>query len=148
MCYELVISTDYNDDLKKFNQPYVYFEKLSQEFHCKNLRHRHQYRIATMCQNCCSCSIRAFDYGTAQNFEFEFVPFQDWLEELDENFDNTSIIFQTIKELVNQGACVDSFLDWCGDENNTPLKSMNIDVNRTIKDNFAFFENIYFSYHK
>lgn len=148
MCYELIISTNSDTDLSTLNQPNIYFEKLDKKDHCHNLRYHHQYHIATMCPNCCSCHIRAFDFDLAKKFNFEFMPFQDWYEELDENFDNARFLFQVIKNLVNQGFGVDSFLCWNGDENETPTKLMNVKVNEVIKEHFVFFEYVYFCYEK
>lgn len=148
MCYELIISTNSDTDLSILNQPNIYFEKLDNERHSSNLKYGNQYRIATMQPNGCGCHIRNFCFELAKDFNFEFMPFQDWYEELDEDFDNAQFLFQVIKNLVNQGFGVDSFLCWSGDENETPDKLMNVKVNEVIKEHFAFFENVYFDYKK
>ncbi|MDO4895965.1 MAG: hypothetical protein Q3971_01275 [Moraxella sp.] len=149
MCYELIISTNYENDLKAFNQHHLlYFEKLEKQDYCHNLHYPHQYRIATMRPDCCSCSVRIFGDDMAGSFEYQFVPFQDWCETLDESFDNVVYLFDVISNLVNQGHDVDSFVAWNGNENNKPIKIMNINTNDIIKEHFAFFENVYFYYEK
>ena len=148
MCYELIISTNYNGDLSSLNQPNVYFKKLDKKDNCQNLKYANQYHIATMCPNGCSCHIRNFCFEFAKDFNFEFMPFQDWYEELNEDFDNARFLFQVIKNLVNQGFGVDSFLCWSGDKNVIPDKLMNIKVNEVIKEHFVFFEYVYFHYEK
>ncbi len=148
MCYELIISTNYPDDLSRLNQPNIYFEKLQKDNLCQNLKYPYQYRIATMCPNGCSCSLRIFGFDMAEAFNFEFMPYQDWYEELNKDFDNAQFLFQVIKNLVNQGFNVDSFLAWNGEENNPILKTMVVKVNQTVKENFAFIHDVYFNYKK
>lgn len=51
-----------------------------------------------MRQNYCGCHIYNFCFELAQECNFEFMSFQDWYEEINEDFDNACFLFQVIKD--------------------------------------------------
>lgn len=73
---------------------------------------------------------------------------QDWLEEdiNDGHIINTKFLFQIIKNLVNNNYRFDSYVAWSGEEKLPPIRSMIINVNKTLKTEFMLFENVYFDY--
>lgn len=105
MCYELIISTDYPDDLSKFDTVGVYFEKIDTR---KTLKYPYHYRVATIYPKNCSCHLRIYDQTTL-NRDLAYNPnaMQEWYNEKtdDDIVLNTRFLFQIIKNLVNQGHC-------------------------------------------
>ncbi|MFK8268286.1 hypothetical protein [Capnocytophaga cynodegmi] len=144
MCYILIISTDFPKDLALYNSENLFFEKMQNPSKV-NLKYPYCYEVATMAPNSCSCHLRIFEQNLAQ--DIGFCELQDWLEEKDndENILNTQLLFKIIKNIVNEGFKVDSFLYWNGEE---PIAQQKIEVNlnQTDETHFALFENTYFNY--
>lgn len=145
MCYEVILSTTAPFDLAKFDQLDVYFEQTVSEENRIHLKYPHVYRLATYCPNCCSCGFRILD---GEQFDYQFVGLQDWMQEedIDPDIINTRFLFQIIKNLVNQGFAVDTYTISGGDEQFPPEKSLQVSVNTMKKFDFALFEYVYFDY--
>lgn len=144
MCYILTLSTDSPEDLAKFNDEHLFFEKTDKPQHTNLLRYAHQYEIATMEKGSCSCHLRVFDESLSK--EVGFCALQDWLdEEEDADILATRRLFEIIKTLVNQGYKVDSLMLW-NDETPAHIKNIPVPVNEVEASHFAFFENTHFEY--
>lgn len=144
MCYILTLSTDSPEDLAKFNDEHLFFEKTDKPQHTNLLRYAHQYEIATMQKGNCSCHLRIFDEDLSK--EVGFCVLQDWLnEEKDDDILATRRLFEIVKSLVNQGYKVDSVMLW-NDDIPATIKNIQVPVNELQTSHFAFFENTHFEY--
>ena len=144
MCNTLTISTDYPKDLAKFDDKHLFFEKTDKSLLDNILHYSHKYEIATLEKGCCSCHLRVFDEDLAK--EIGFCELQDWLDEKeDEEILATRRLFEIIKEIVNQGFKVDSFMSW-NDDIPEKINAIQVLVNELPKEHFALFENAYFDY--
>ncbi|MDO4229992.1 MAG: hypothetical protein Q4C98_09270 [Capnocytophaga sp.] len=148
MCYIITISTDKPDDLAVHNFDGIYFEKVDKPLFKSVLAYPNMYEIATMAQGSCSCHLRIFDEPLSK--EMGFCELQDWLGESDDDDDilRTRSLFEFIKELVNQGFKVDSFVSWNDDSPSEigEYHTKKVPVNTLPKEQFAFFEHWYFEY--
>lgn len=144
MCYILTISTNSPEDLSKFNDGHLFFEKIDNTLKKSVLRYPNQYEIATMAKGSCSCHLRIFDEDLSK--EMGFCELQDWLdEEEDADILATRRLFEIIKTIVNQGFKVDSFLSW-NDEMPSKINRSQVSVNELDTSHFVLFENAYFDY--
>lgn len=144
MCYTLTLSTDSPEDLAKFNDGHLFFEKTNTSHTANPLRYAHQYEIATMQKGNCSCHLRVFDEDLSK--EMGFCALQDWLDEKeDADVLATRRLFEILKSLVNQGYKVDSLMLW-NDETPAHIKNIPVPVNEVEVSHFAFFENTHFEY--
>ena len=148
MCFEVIISTDYPNDLSIFDITGVYFEKIDKH---KTLKYPNHYRIATAYPKNCGCHFRIYDETTLiRDLEHNPNALQEWYCETDdENVINTRFLFQLIKNMVNQGYHFDSYVDdWdlvvLLDE--PPSKCLDIDVNNIKNDDFLFYAGQYFNF--
>lgn len=151
MCNELIISTNAPFDLAKFDTVGVYFEKDVPNKNKVNLKYSNVYRLATYAPNNCSCFFRYWqDDLLIDSFKGEFQDLQEWLDENpnDDHIINTRFLFQVIKNLVNQGYCVDSFCSEFDIMDITPTTAKIIKVNEIKKEKFTFFCNYYYEYQK
>ncbi|MDO4895983.1 MAG: hypothetical protein Q3971_01365 [Moraxella sp.] len=151
MCFEVILSTNYPDDLSKFDTVGVYFEKIDNH---KMLKYPNHYRVATFLPKNCGCNFRIYDETTlTRDLEHNPNALQEWHDETDDcdNVLNTKFLFQIIKNMVNQGYHLDSYVnDWdlvaLLDE--PPNKCLDIDVNHIKKDDFLFYIGHYFDFKK
>ena len=145
MCNTLTISTDYPKDLAKFDDEHLFFEKTDKSSLDNILHHPHKYEIATLAKGGCSCHLRIFGEDLAK--EIGFCELQDWLDEQEQDEDNMATwrYFEIIKEIVNQGFKVDSFMSW-NDDIPEKINAIQVFVNELPKGHFALFENAYFDY--
>lgn len=147
MCYNVMISTDCPLDLAKFNQMHVYFTQQIVEDDRVNLKYPKAYHLAIGHPNGCSCGFRIFD---SEDLDGEFQHPADMPSEIFDNEDvlNTHFLFQVIKNIVNAGYRVDSYITWYGDEHLPPEKSITIHVNDIVKDDFSLWNHTYSNYVK
>lgn len=146
MCHELQLSTNYPADLSTFNTLGVYFEKIANNIH---LKYSHHYRIATYAPQNCSCHLRIFDeQSLMQDLSINPNALVDDYDEhpKDETVLNTKFVFQIIKNIINQGHHLDSYVNDWDITHNLPKKYKNIDVNGINKDDFLFYDGQYFNF--
>lgn len=151
MCFEIILSTNYPDDLSKFDTMGVYFEKIDTH---KTLKYLNHYRVATFLPKNCSCHFRIHDEATlTDDLKHNPNALQEWHHEKsdDDIVLNTKFLFQVIKNLVNQGYDFDSYVDdWdlvtLLDE--PPSKCIDIHINHIKKDDFLFYIGQYFNFKK
>ncbi|MBS9779400.1 MAG: hypothetical protein KGV51_02115 [Moraxellaceae bacterium] len=152
MCYELQISTNAPLDLTTLSKYKTYFEKLGNSYIDKphiELRYKYCYRLAMVFPNNCSCGFRIYDEQLINEWGIEYY-LNEYLQEEpnDSKFLDTLWLFQIIKNLVNQGYKVDSYVDegYCFYDDVTADRKRIIQVNKINKKDFAFFESTYFNY--
>ncbi|MDO5106073.1 hypothetical protein [Capnocytophaga sp.] len=147
MCYVLTLSTDLPEDLAKFDTETLFFEKIDPkngENRRKILKYPHQYEIATMAKNNCSCHLRIFEQDLA--LEVGFCPLQDWLEEEeDDDTLRTREFFGIVKQILAKGYHIDSYVSWNGDES-AVNQQLIVKTNDISEAHFALFSDFYFEY--
>ena len=152
MCYILIISTDMPKDLACYNQDNLFFEKIenpTKEISKLDLIYPNRYEVSTMQPKNCSCYLRIFDQHLAK--EIGFCQLQDWLDEQeDEDIINTRLLLTIIKDIINQGFKVDSYLSWNYIDTKETERLMpdriQVNVNQIDQSHFALFEGVYFDY--
>ena len=146
MCYEFLLSTDAPLDLATLNSETAFFEPSSDERYIHNVKHKYKYRIATGAPNCCSCHFRIVDYDYKDE-SLEYL--QQWyFDEQPDDIEviNTQWLLDIIKNLVNQGYQVDTYVAQGYMEYDPTLEQQVININDANMDNFTFIECIYYSY--
>ena len=146
MCDVLVLSTDAPLDLTTLNTKTAFFEPSDDKRYIHNLQHKYKYRLATYAPENCSCHFRIIDYD---NKDECLADLQQWyFDEQPDDMEviNTEWLLGIIKNLVNQGSQVDTYVAQGYMEYDPALEQQVIKINDANMDNFAFIECIYYSY--
>lgn len=155
MCFEVILSTNYPDDLSKFDTVGVYFERYLDNLNIENVKYKHIYRVATPDVINCCCYFRVWDFAVAKSLNFDYQALvdyygfdDDYYEDDEKNIgklthQNTQFLLQIIINIINQGYCVD-FYSYDIDENPFGLETKTknhlcVNINTIIKEQFYFY---------
>ncbi|MCU7873669.1 MAG: hypothetical protein KZQ91_13090 [Candidatus Thiodiazotropha sp. (ex Lucinoma borealis)] len=126
MCYMIIISTNSDMDLGKYNSDSVIFNRempgLPEEIF---LKYPNQWYVESA--HGCSCGFR---HLMACNFpDLGFAKPESWFEEEQEDIDATLKLVKVFKELVSKGSKLDCVDAWSGDEKKSHELSGEVVVN-------------------
>ena len=139
MCYTLVLSTTSSDDLSRFNEEGITFNKNIPDLPpIQHLRYTNKWAVGS--RTGCSCSFRHL-YGP----EFDFHIPEDWLPEEKSDIEATLTFIRLVRLLLEKGEKVDCIDLWISDGAQVP-PAMPVDLNRIRDEEFRFFENRHFDF--
>jgi hypothetical protein len=137
MCYLLYVSTTSDEDLSKYNNDLVRFEKDELDNRVVELL-RYDYKWYVGSKSGCSCSFRHL-----LSVELGFSEPVDWYEEDEDDISATLYFINTIKGLIDKGSQFDCVDAWTGVEKEQILEKK-VNLNEVTSEQFRFFENHHF----
>lgn len=141
MCDFIVISTNSSEDLSHLEHDTACFSKdIRFEQPLELLKYHNQYRLFEK-ESACGCFFRVFDPNLGM------IAPQEWLDESNDNLDNTYFAYDHIKRLLSEGYQVDCISIWTGqtpDDEVFDYGTVNLD--QIDRDTFAFLFQTYFNY--
>jgi hypothetical protein len=141
MCYALLLSTTSNDDLSRFNNEAIRFDKtIPERLSFDRFLYPNRWYVGS--RTGCSCSFRHL-YGP----EFEFGVPEAWFPEEETDVQATLMFIHVVRSLLEKGESVDCIDLWEGhDMEPQPPISMNVNLSQIRDEAFRFFENHYFKF--
>lgn len=140
MCYLLYLSTDSQEDLAKYNNDLVKFEKITgedEEVPLELLGYPNAWYVGS--SSICSCAFRHIAEP-----DFGFSEPVDWYEEDAEDLQATRRLYLVFQELLRAGKKVDCVDKYAG----TPIenfKTMDVSFSQVSEAEFRLFENYKFN---
>lgn len=118
MCYTLVLSTTSSDDLSRFNEQGITFNKNIPDLPpIQHLRYTNKWAVGS--RTGCSCSFRHL-YGP----EFDFHAPEDWFPEEKSDIEATLKFIRLIRSLIEKGEKVDCIDLWISDGTQVPPRCL------------------------
>lgn len=139
MCYLLYLSTDSQQDLTKYNNKLIKFEKVigkDEELPQQLLSYSNIWYVGS--STGCSCGFRHLMYP-----EFGFSEPVDWYEEDEEDIEATKQIYQIFKELLLAGNKVECVDKWAGVDSKN-IETKDVSLSQVSCREFRFIENYKF----
>ena len=139
MCYLIYISTDFKEDLSRYDSAFCSFAKdftgADTEILDLLLYNYHWY-VGSKAG--CSCTFRHLS-----SIELGFGEPVYWYEESSDEIEATKIFYDEISSLISQGNKVDCIEIWAGAKKDQ-IKRLEVDLSAVPRDAFRFFENHHF----
>ncbi len=141
MCYMVILSTDSEINLSKYNDKLVQYSKdmpgLSEESY---LKYQNMWFVTS--QHTCSCGFRHMHFN---NIDSGFGVPENWCPEEAEDLESTLEFIQTIRNLLNSGAKVDCIDVWDSQDGSGILSGVvDVDLSSIKDEEFRFYENCHF----
>lgn len=139
MCYELILSTTSSEDLSKFNEEKIRFEKeIPSRLPADSLSYPNRWYVGS--RTGCSCTFRHL-YDSGLGFG---VPV-DWYPEEQSDIEATLLFVRLIKSLLLMGENVDCIDLWEGN-GEEPFHPISVNLSQIRDEEFRFFENHHFDF--
>jgi hypothetical protein len=137
MCYEIILSTDSETDLSKFNCEVIKFCKEPDDIpENQVLKYANNWYLESYAG--CSCTFR-FGYGDTH----EFMHYEEWMNEDKEAISATKKFSGIVRNLLKQGSHLDCVVNWMGDgyKFSPNKKQLKINLLKITDSEFWFFRN-------
>ena len=139
MCYLVYISTDFEEDLSRYNTGLIRFERdfsgVDPEI-IDLLQHKNPWYVGSKAG--CSCTFRHL-----HSIELGFGEPVAWYAEDPDEIDATGLFYDAMVGLMSSGSQVDCLDIWSGTKKDT-IKRLEVNLASISRKAFRFFENHHF----
>jgi hypothetical protein len=143
MCYSVYLATDSKEDLEKYNDNQVFFEKIEKGDEITLLlKNENKWHIATGKAGCCSCGLR---HLMRESLSLGFSKPEDWFHEKKADLQSTKKIYNIICKLIADGYKVESLDVWT-EPKPEDIITKDIEIKNISDDEFRFFEGYLFRF--
>jgi hypothetical protein len=141
MCYSLYLSTNSNQDLKKYNDSQISFKKIDKEDEIVQLlKNENKWFVGS--SSGCSCTFRYLSDDS-----LEFGEPEDWMPEEKEEIEATLKLYEVIYKLIADGYSVECINTW-EDIKSSDIKTLELEIDKISAKEFRLFENHLFKFKK